>query len=394
MNRRQFISLAVPMALYSSGLLAKDPFAELDAQLDAQFSDVDALLEEQFKIIDEAMEQAYRELAGSVAKSWGKDDVKLPAKKQWVDYSKSFDTRRQFDFERGELVVEKIVVGDENKKKIVTDIKKIVEEAVAETDVSLASKDIALHRAKDIALEKGVVLPVALSVSSSKSEYVIKEVIAQEEIKKISAKVITKTKLSNNKVKVSVRVPFKEGFYSELSKKYIDSVVNYSQRQGVPPSIALAVMQTESAFNPRATSHIPAYGLMQLVPRSGGMDAYRFIYGEKRLLEPDYLYTPEKNIELGCSYLDLVNSRYLKPIQNNDSRWLCTIAAYNTGAGNVSKAFGGRNARQVAHKINAMSTDEVFQYLVENLPYEETQRYVQKVTKARKSYKHLDDIHG
>ena len=45
--------------------------------------------------------------------------------------------------------------------------------------------------------------------------------------------------------------------------------------------------------------HIQAFGLMQIVPRSAGIDSYNYLYNKKRVLSSDYLYDPSKNITIG-----------------------------------------------------------------------------------------------
>lgn len=166
-----------------------------------------------------------------------------------------------------------------------------------------------------------------------------------------------------------------------------------AHRQLLPVSLVYAVMETESHFNPRARSAVPAFGLMQLVPRSGAMDSYRHVYGEKVLLGPDYLYEADQNVELGAGYLNLLNTRYLRAVTNDQSREYCIIAAYNTGAGNVAKSFTGKtNVRKAAPMINALTPQEVYDHLVANLPYEETRHYLHKVTTAKKKYASLDRL--
>jgi membrane-bound lytic murein transglycosylase C len=152
-------------------------------------------------------------------------------------------------------------------------------------------------------------------------------------------------------------------------------------------------METESHFNPRARSHVPAFGLMQLVPKSGGVDAYNYVYGEKKILAPEYFFQPDQNVELGTAYLDLLFRRYLRSITDEQSRLYCTIAAYNTGAGNVAKAFTGKTSvGAAASLINALSAEEVYQHLIENLPYDETRNYLRKVRAAQAKYKQLDVV--
>jgi membrane-bound lytic murein transglycosylase C len=157
-------------------------------------------------------------------------------------------------------------------------------------------------------------------------------------------------------------------------------------------------METESMFNPVARSGAPAFGLMQLVPTSGARDAYRYVYKEDRVVSDTYLYNPENNVRLGTAYLRRLNSEYLIGITSDESRLFATIAAYNTGAGNVFRAFVGssystsqyrnyidyRNAAYL--EINKRTPEQVYQHLRANLPHEETRRYVQKVTESMGRY--------
>jgi len=157
-------------------------------------------------------------------------------------------------------------------------------------------------------------------------------------------------------------------------------VLKYAREYGVYPPLVFAMIHTESSFNPRARSHAPAYGLMQLVPRSGARDAYRFVYQTDKLVSDDYLYDPERNIELGCAFVHLLQNRYLKAVQDPLSRLFCSVAAYNTGAGNVCRAFiDGRSVSRAAPLINAMPPSGVYVRLTTHLPYEETRHYVERV---------------
>jgi membrane-bound lytic murein transglycosylase C len=137
-----------------------------------------------------------------------------------------------------------------------------------------------------------------------------------------------------------------------------------------------------------AKSYIPAYGLMQIVPKSAGMDATKFLYGKPKLLLPSYLYKADKNIEIGTVYLRILYYNYLKGIENPSSRLYCAIAAYNTGAGNVAKAFAGNtNISEAVNIINRMTPEDVYRHLRRNLPYTETKKYIKKVIEKMSYYK-------
>ena len=66
-------------------------------------------------------------------------------------------------------------------------------------------------------------------------------------------------------------------------------------------------------------------------------------------------------------------------------RKLCTylmICTYNTGVGNVSRAFIGKSRlSEPFSKINSFSPNEGFKHLFRNLPYESTQHYLVRVNK-------------
>ena len=197
--------------------------------------------------------------------------------------------------------------------------------------------------------------------------------------------------LDGDRQKVTVTIPLRADFLTERARQYRPAIEEEADRRQLPVSLIYAIMETESHFNPRARSHIPAFGLMQLVPKSGGLDAYHYVYGEKKLLGPEYFFEPDQNVELGTAYLDLLYRRYLRAITDDQSRLYCTIAAYNTGAGNVARAFtGGTSVSSAAAKINTLSPEAVYEHLLANLPYVETRNYLEKVRIAQEKYETME----
>lgn len=81
---------------------------------------------------------------------------------------------------------------------------------------------------------------------------------------------------------------------------------------GVQPALLKAIIEVESAYNPRARSPKGALGLMQVMPATAAR------YGSFDL------YVPEQNIEVGTRYL-----RDLLALFGGDVR--LAVAAYNAG---------------------------------------------------------------
>ena len=164
-----------------------------------------------------------------------------------------------------------------------------------------------------------------------------------------------------------------------------------SEGTQVSRSLIYAIIKIESSFNPYAVSSAPAYGMMQLVPASGGREAYRKAKGEDVMPSKEYLFDADNNIELGSTYLSvLLNDSPLHQVSNPVSREYCAIAAYNTGPSNVLRAFsslkGKAREKDALDKINSMRPDEVYNALRTKLPYKETRDYIVKALDAKKRY--------
>ena len=179
----------------------------------------------------------------------------------------------------------------------------------------------------------------------------------------------------------------REDHLNSRLKKYRKEIIKQANRFNVEPAIALAITETESSFNPKATSHIPAYGLMQLVPSTGARDAYKYVYKKDKVLKKDFLYKPKNNIELGCAYLAMIRHNWFKSVNNNTSAYMCTVAAYNTGIGNVAKALTNQKKISLAtRRVNQLSSKELYNVLIRDLEYEETKKYLKKVWTRKDKY--------
>lgn len=86
-------------------------------------------------------------------------------------------------------------------------------------------------------------------------------------------------------------------------------IVREADRNGLDPRLVAAVIQAESTFRIRATSHVGARGLMQVMPATGRWLLER--RGE-RLDRASRLYDPELNVALGTAYLAELIERFGK----------------------------------------------------------------------------------
>ena len=214
---------------------------------------------------------------------------------------------------------------------------------------------------------------------------------------------VKKSKVPSMKVyTIRIKLPSK-GFLAK-AKVYKPEVLKRAKQFNLTPEFIYSIIHTESSFNPMARSYVPAFGLMQLVPKTAGADAYKMLYGTKKILSPSYLYNANNNILMGSAYLKKIYYGYMRKIKNPISRLYCTITAYNTGAGNVACAFnstskdykgrtkcirsrGDYNIIKASDKINRLSSEQVYNHLLSNLRYDEAKHYLKRVKKRLFVYK-------
>jgi len=168
-------------------------------------------------------------------------------------------------------------------------------------------------------------------------------------------------------------------------KRYLPYVEENSKRFNISKTLILAIIKTESDFNSYATSYVPAFGLMQIVPTTAGVEAWQRVYGYKHIPSKEYLYVPKNNIKMGTAYLNILFYRYLREIKNPISREYCAISSYNAGIGNVLKVFSIRRDRAF-DIINSLSPKEVYTRLTMRLKTSEAKGYLPKVIKHKKLF--------
>lgn len=135
---------------------------------------------------------------------------------------------------------------------------------------------------------------------------------------------------------------------------YRDVILLEAPRRNLDPFFVAAIIQVESSFNPHAKSPKGATGLMQIMPDTGAWIASRMGVS----FSPSDLLEPEKNIALGCFYL-----QHLFQIFPTE---YAAVAAYNAGTGNVR----GWLERGL--------WNGEFESL-EDIPFQETRNYLRRV---------------
>ena len=151
---------------------------------------------------------------------------------------------------------------------------------------------------------------------------------------------------TSRKFKAAQRAKTKAAEASKRAQRYQALIAEAASLYELPEPFIRAVMRVESNFNSLAVSHAGAMGLMQLMPQTAS---------SLGVVDP---FEPRQNVLGGARYLRILTDRF-----NGDLT--LTIAAYNAG----------HNAVEQHNGIP---------------PYQETQRYVQRVLKYYRAYSNQD----
>ncbi|XNM54870.1 membrane-bound lytic murein transglycosylase MltC [Escherichia coli] len=305
---------------------------------------------------------------------WGFKEVVIAGPKDYVKYTDQYQTRSHINFDDGTITIETIA-GTEPAAHLRRAIIKTLLMGDDPSSVDLYSDVDDITISKEPFLHGQVVDNTGQPIrwegrASNFADYLLKNRL--------------KSRSNGLRIIYSVTINMVPNHLDKRAHKYLGMVRQASRKYGVDESLILAIMQTESSFNPYAVSRSDALGLMQVVNiLPGKMCSARRGNPARR---GSFLFDPASNIDTGTAYLAMLNNVYLGGIDNPTSRRYAVITAYNGGAGSVLRVFSNDKI-QAANIINTMTPGDVYQTLTTRHPSAESRRYLYKVNTAQKSYR-------
>ena len=303
---------------------------------------------------------------------WGVNELLVASRKDYVKYTDNYNTRSHISFEDGQMSIE--TLGDTSRLH-----NSIVHTLLMGGDAKgidlFASGDVPISPRPFLAGQ--VVDNLGGSITNVTTANNFADYLIQNKLKK--------RRLNNGRTVQYVEIPMIANHVSVRARKYLPYIRKSAQRYNIDESLILAIMQTESSFNPYAISYANAMGLMQVVPHSAGRDIFK-MKGLSGQPSKAYLFDPEKNIDAGVAYLWLLRNEYLEGITHPTSMRYAMISAYNSGAGAVLRVFDSDPYSAVA-EINSMYPEKVYQILTTRHPSAQARNYLLKVDKAQKTYR-------
>lgn len=157
----------------------------------------------------------------------------------------------------------------------------------------------------------------------------------------------------------AVATAAKQGIYKDYSllypQPYSSAVQSAAAASGISENFLYGILRQESLYRRDAVSHAGALGLLQLLPETAARAARRI---QQPLPGRSALFEPQINLRLGAEELRAM-------IEHFAGQPLLAIAAYNAGPGAAKRWLPAQ----------AMDAD----VWIENIPYNETRSYVQRV---------------
>lgn len=148
--------------------------------------------------------------------------------------------------------------------------------------------------------------------------------------------------------------------------EHYDLIKKYSAEYNLDTATVCAFINAESHFDNEAESHKGAKGLMQIMDQTALWAAEEIPIEDFQMED---ITDPETNIQIGCWYLNRLTRQF-----NGDETLM--MAAYNAGSGNVTGWLYNDE-----YSSDGKTLDKI--------PYEETERYVNKINFYKKVYSFL-----
>ncbi len=355
----------------------RDSVRQAQKVFEEQYTSADGAEEaNNFRIQFSAKFEAFK---AEMEQRWG--DFKYRSKTEWVEYLDDGNARVHVDFEQNQVLLEVLVDRTQSAEQRVTTLPVVLIETIeskgSETGIEASTDNYTPVLNRPVLFNQ-----LTKRVGETNADYALRVINNNQPT-------VRQTTGDDGVERAVLTLNFDlaPDAIRERAKRVQSFVYKYAEQYGLYPSLVFAIIHTESYFNPMAHSSANALGLMQLVPESAGADAYQKVYGRSEIPSAEFLFDPENNIQLGCAYFDIILNTQLSSIGNLLTKQYLAIAAYNTGASNVFKAYdrSGSKARAI-RKIDAMTPQQNYEYLIQNLPYEETRRYLQKVVERSQLY--------
>jgi membrane-bound lytic murein transglycosylase C len=331
----------------------------LNADADAIWNQLETAATKNFDGQEKQAHQHWQDYQKRILQKWS--DGIIPAKKTFVEYSDNDQSRVRVDYENGivqtEVLVENSATPEVAKQKISKALTAVVDESNAMDAIVKAEELTEIQGNTKAAIKKltedlEAGAPVQGADGQLRKVYSITFKLQSDSIKKRALKL--------------------RPLVEEWSRKY-----------NLDPAFVLAIIRQESAFNPRARSWVPAYGLMQIVPKYAGQEVMLVVTGKNIMPDSDFLYAPDKNIMIGTTYLKLLRDQYFQEIKDEKKRQYLVTCSYNWGPNRIKKAI---NKGQLNPRASAT---ELFQKLQQISPAE-TSDYLRKVTRYTTEFKGED----
>lgn len=128
---------------------------------------------------------------------------------------------------------------------------------------------------------------------------------------------------------------------SETKVEVANTILMICSAKNIPVHVALALIEVESGWDPKATSSAGAKGLTQVMPGT----AKPYLRVERRATNSDELYNPVISIIVGLSYLSDLHSSYVEMGVSDPNNYTFALHSFFWGGSNSAALLGKKDAR-------------------------------------------------